>query len=269
MTTAAKTTPGRKAGREPDTARDVRAAHGYDDTGRLTPPMLTALLPFLAAPIEDRYIETTPATKGKPYTSTGIRSVQVQIDRMNEVLGLGHWRVLTRYEDSGALCHATVVVGNDLAACSLDATGGLVVGDATVLAVRDGWGGHSRGSGRGDLYKGSETNALKRVLARFGPGAGVYRLDFDDDVNRSNDPRVAARPEPPVDADATLRGLLADGDDALRALRARANDGMERYGLTAEQRATRLLTAQSEADVTALIARIDAAMDAEAAGNGS
>lgn len=246
-----------------DSAADVRAQHDYN--GTLTATLLNALSSLLNEPIDPKYIETTQPTKGKPYTSTGIRSVQVQIDRLNEVLGPAHWRVLTHYEDSGALCRTVLVVGNGLQFCALDGSGELVPDDrAEVLAVRDGWGGHSRGSNRGDLYKGSETNALKRTIARLGPGGHVYRLDFDDDVNRSNDDEVRVAPATPPPL-VTLDELLADDSTGLRALRQEANAGMERYGVDARGRAERLLGAPSEADLRALIARVNAAMDADAA----
>lgn len=249
-----------------DSAADVRAQHDYN--GTLTVALLNALFSLLNEPVDPKYIETTRPTKGKPYESTGIRSVQVQIDRLNEVLGPAHWRVLTHYQDGGALCRTVLVVGNDLRWCRLDERGELVPwtesGVADVLAVRDGWGGHSRGSNRGDLYKGSETNALKRTIARLGPGGHVYRLDFDDDVNRSNDDEVRVAPQTPPPL-VMLDELLADDSTGLGALRQEANAGMERYGVDARGRVERLLAAPSEADLRALIARVNAAMDADAA----
>jgi len=162
-------------------AAEIRKAHGY--TGQLTAPLLLELEPLLREPIDPRYIERIPPKSGKPYESTGVKSVQVQVDRMNDVLGAPHWRSLIYYAEGGTVCKAVVLVGNKLASASLDAEGNLVCGDADILVVRDGWGGHSRGSGKGDILKGAETNTLKRVLARVGPGCDIYRLDYDLDTH--------------------------------------------------------------------------------------
>lgn len=162
-------------------AAGIREAKGYD--GTLTVPLLLELEVLLREPIDPKYIERTPPTSGKPYESTGVKSVQVQVDRMNDVLGAAHWRSLIHYAEGGTVCKAVVVVGNNLVDAKLDAEGNLERGDADILVVRDGWGGHSRGSGKGDILKGAETNTLKRVIARVGPGCDIYRLDYDLDTH--------------------------------------------------------------------------------------
>lgn len=160
-------------------AAEIRETHKYE--GKITPELHAALLDLLYVPIPDGYIKFTPPVTGKPYASTGLGSVQPQIDQMNAVLGC-HWRALTHFEDAGQTCKAVVVLGNNLAAVSLAPDGGLVIGDtAEVLVIQDGWGSHERGS-RGNIMKGATTNALKRVLAACGPGANVYRLDIDPEL---------------------------------------------------------------------------------------
>lgn len=162
-------------------ATDAAALRGDDYDGQLTAALLLKLEPLLRRPTPAKYVKHTPPTEGKPYPSTGIASPQVQVDHMNAVLGTPHWRILNHYEDDGTLCKVVVIVGNKLATATLDPAGELVPGDAEVLAERNGWGAVKRGNTKGDLLKGSETNALKRALARFGPGADVYRLDFEDE----------------------------------------------------------------------------------------
>lgn len=271
-------------------ARKVRADAKYD--GKLTPTMLLDLEPLLYHPLERKYIETTAPTKGKPYESTGVRSVQVQIDRMNTVLGFQHWRVLYHYQSNGELCRCHALVGNDLQWARLDEKGELLpytiiateglsddgVREADVLMVREGWGGHNRGTARGDLYKGSETNALKRTLARCGPGAEVYRLDFDDDVNKSADPvyqdpsakqqqRSAAAPQQqqqaPPDFDAQLKMLLGR-EDALQEQRVSAHKGLEVLGAPVRQMVREIEAADSAEKLQKLIDRINSAIDGAA-----
>jgi hypothetical protein len=258
-------------------AAKIRGDKGYN--GKLTPELLLALEPLLREPIDPRYIETTPPLKGKPYVSTGVRSVQVQVDRMNEVLGTVHWRVLYHYTQSGQICKAVVIVGNELANATLDEAGNLrpfpehdpLTFGADILAVREGWGGHGRGSAPADVYKGSETNALKRVLARLGPGADVYRLDYDDDVNLSNEPeakpvaaRPAARGPEQVPPEQILEQLLNE-DSPLKELRNEAARGMALLGAKPGQRVNEIRSAADEGQLRALVERVNVALDAAGA----
>jgi hypothetical protein len=171
----------------------------------LTAELFAQLEPFLAAPTPAVFIEFTPmATErnergylmGLAYDTLGLKSVQFQYDRMNNVLGSNHWRPLLHYAQGGILTKAVVVIGNHLDRCRLDAEGQLVTWRvlgpldhdkvepvleyAEVLAVREGWGGFKMNA-VGDTFKAGETNTLKRVLARFGPGNDVMRVDYDSD----------------------------------------------------------------------------------------
>lgn len=268
-------------------AKTIRGSLSYD--GSMTPKLLVELEPLLAAPLNPRYIEHTPPLKGKPYASTGVRSVQVQVDRLNEVLGAAHWRVLYHYANQGQLCKAVLIVGNDLHRARLDEAGELVpfveagsvdavgqgVFHAEILATREGWGGHAQGRSTGDYYKGSETNALKRVIARIGPGSEVYRLDFDDDVNLANEadaPAMAARParqaqphQAAPDPEAELAALLGE-DSPLAAKRETARKGMTMLGSKAPQILRELRAAADERQLDGLIARIGTALDAAGTG---
>lgn len=200
-------------------AERIREAAEYD--GTLTGKLLRDLQPLLKAPIPPKYIDRIPPTTGKPYESTGVKSVQVQVDRMNDVLGLEHWRWLPFYAEEGKVCRVIVIVGNKLAGVRVDERGDLdpaSLEGAEILVVRDGWGGHSRGSGKGDILKGSETNTLKRVLARVGPGCDIYRLDYDLDTHNSGEEYTPEGGVKPVVGGSPLSA------GQVRLIRARARD---------------------------------------------
>jgi len=139
----------------------------------LTPDLFLRLYPLLCRPIPQGFIQRVPPTKGKPYPSTGIRSVQVQIDRMNNVLTPLWWWDSAEHEDAGKLCTVTVSVG-------------LRADTPLVLASTSSKGGVGQASNAGNLYKGSYTNAAKLAFARLGVGHEVYvgATDFDPDVDR-------------------------------------------------------------------------------------
>lgn len=165
------------------------AAKIRGDEELLTPTLFDQLYPLLVEPIPRAYVQTTPAVKGKPYVSTGIRSVQVQVNRLNNVLGPRWWWDVAEYQDGGKLCTVTVFVGNARLRESADnplrrdGGPGDVVRD--VLVSRSCTGGVNQGSTLGNVYKGSYTNAAKRAIALLGPGHEVYSgaIDLDPDVN--------------------------------------------------------------------------------------
>jgi hypothetical protein len=171
---------------------DAAAAVRYGAT-ELTLDLFLVLYDFLRLPIHEGYLETVTAGEGKPYESTGIRSVQVQHDRMNSVLTPLWWQEHVAYEVDGKLCHVTVYIGRDLYGA---------LEDRDVFFDREAWGGVERGSTTGNLYKGSYTNAAKMAFARIGPGHEVYigALDFDPDVSSDAAKAQATRDElPPVE----------------------------------------------------------------------
>lgn len=149
-----------------DEAAEIRG-----DTTELTAELYLKLLPLLRRPIPEGFIESIPAVKGKPYESTGIKSVQVQFDRMDNVLTPLWWDEEVAYEKDGALCHVTVYVRQGK--------------DGRVLSQRSSMGGVNQASTVGNLYKGSYTNAAKVAFARTGPGHEVYVgvTDLDPDVH--------------------------------------------------------------------------------------
>jgi len=148
----------------------ARAAKVRGDAVGLTAALFLELLPLLRQPIPAGFIKSIGVVTGKPYASTGISSVQVQVDRMDAVLTPLGWQEEITYHEGGKLAQVIVRVVTSL--------GG-------VLAERESWGGVDRGSTTGNLYKGSYTNAAKVAFARIGPGHEVYvgATDLDPDVH--------------------------------------------------------------------------------------
>src|SRR3990167_3307436 len=74
--------------------------------------LLDKLYPLLCAPIPAGYIETVGKVEGKMYETTGIRSAQVQIDRLNNVLRPWWWGYVADYNENGTTCKVTVAIGS-------------------------------------------------------------------------------------------------------------------------------------------------------------
>jgi hypothetical protein len=153
-----------------------QAAEIRGDASALTPDLFLKLWPLLTKPIPEAFIQSVPKVEGKPYESTGIKSVQVQIDRMNNVLTPLWWWDTVEYDNDGKLATVTVFVGD---------RNGHDNGDQGVLMHRSSRGGVERGSSTGNVYKGSYTNAAKLAFARIGVGHEVYlgATDLDPDVS--------------------------------------------------------------------------------------
>lgn len=148
----------------------TEAAEIRGDQVEMTPLLFLQLLPLLRRPIPTGFIVSTEATTGKPYDSTGIKSLQVQIDRLDNVLTPLNWSWQTDWSDDGKTADVTVHVLGD---------------GERILVSRRARGGVNRGSTEGNILKGSETNAAKLAFARLGPGHEVYlgAADFDPDVD--------------------------------------------------------------------------------------
>lgn len=149
----------------------------------LTPDLFMKLWPLLQRPIPDAFIQTVGVTRGKPYASTGIRSVQVQVDRMNNVLTPLWWRDEVNYREDGRVATVEVQVGNP---------------GSAPLIVRHSAGGVDQGSTAGNIHKGSYTNAAKLAFARLGVGHEVYlgATDLDPDVSRDLAEQAKGNAEP-------------------------------------------------------------------------
>jgi len=149
----------------------------------LDPVLFLKLWPLLRRPIPDGFVISTPAVTGKPYASDGVKSVQVLIDRMDLVLTplKSWWDYDCVYSEGGVAAHVRVWVGPE---------------DAPFVR-RSSMGGVDRGSTRGNVLKGSFTNAAKLAFARVGPGHEIYVgvVDLDPDVNKAT-AKAQERPEP-------------------------------------------------------------------------
>jgi hypothetical protein len=175
--------------------------------GELSADLFLRLWPLLRKPIPAAFIQKIGTTKGKPYESTGIRSVQVQIDRMNNVLTPMHWRVLQSCNENGTVCEVTVLVGNGLWGDEAD---------REIFAEGSSYGGVDRGSTAGNVFKGSFTNAAKPAFARVGPGHEVYlgAADLDPDVNHEvadeSGKAKAGNPADDAEIGLSIAGKLVD-----------------------------------------------------------
>jgi hypothetical protein len=174
----------------------------------MTRELFRKLRPLLRKPIPEGYISEVTAGKGKPYPSKGIKSLQVQIDRLDNVLGETHWSWTTEYlNDAGTLAEVTVSV--------LDFSG-------KEIFSRKARGGVDRGSTTGNTHKGTETNAAKLAFARLGVGHEVYigLTDLDPDVDeeaaqaQAEGGKTASEPDPsrplPADKVEPLRKAVED-----------------------------------------------------------
>ncbi|MGI8873603.1 MAG: hypothetical protein ACR2KP_04620 [Egibacteraceae bacterium] len=172
-------------------ARKIRG-----DATEITPALFLELWPLLRRPIPPALIVTTGIVEGKPYPSTGVKSLQVLTDRMSLVLTPLWWWHEVEYLEAnpvGSLAAVTVFVG-------------LRYEDPrVVLCQATSRGGVDRASTLGNLYKGSLTNAAKRAFAEIGPGHEVYlgATDLDPDVSEDaaraqEQPEKQAAKQPPI-----------------------------------------------------------------------
>lgn len=123
-------------------------------------------------------------TKGKEtrkgYDTDGF-GYQWCIDLLNEVVGLGHWRINTRE----AFCdEGEYTSGRKAYEVGFDVTvqiGNWAPQGFEVLAETPCTPGGHVSSSKSDARKGAFTNAIKKALSFFGIGAAAYRGELDDD----------------------------------------------------------------------------------------
>lgn len=157
------------------------------------------LRPLLLKPIPAGFVKTVGVTKGKPYESTGVSSLQVQIERMDNVLTPMGWRERCTFNEDGTLCHTVIEVG---------------AADAPLF-TRESYGGVDRGSTKGNIFKGSRTNAGKLALALVGPGHEIYlgAADLDPDVNQQiaeHEVKPTGKPASHTNIGPSIAGKLVD-----------------------------------------------------------
>lgn len=159
----------------------ARAAEIWGDTTDLSREMFLKLYPLMREPIPAGFISEVSAGKGKPYPSKGIRSLQVQIDRMDAIWTPLNWGWRTNWLEPN-LAEVTVWVG---------------ASEDDALVKRVARGGMNAGSTVGNHFKGTETNAAKMAFARLGPGHEVYLGAADFDPDTDEDAAKQQEPETP------------------------------------------------------------------------
>jgi hypothetical protein len=242
---------------ERDLAEQAAKIRGENSPPTMDRQLFMALWPLLTAPVPEGFLLMVSAGEGKPYPSTGVRSVQVQKNRLDNVLGPLWWSESREYSDDYKLCRVIVTVHDS---------------DGGVLLSREAVGGVDRGNTLGNKAKGSYTNAAKQAFAQIGPGREVYMrtTDSDPDVDpdaarqQSRAPRVAREEPRPPDYDAELRVLLAEQDE-FTGLRADADALMRGIGATARQRLRELKSAHTEQGFSDLIDRVTAVAESRQA----
>lgn len=128
--------------------------------------------------------EAIQRTKGretrKGYDTDGY-GYQYCIDVLNNVAGLGHWRILSEeaFCDSGEYNSGrkSYEVGYDV----IIQLGNWTTGGFQVLAETPKTPGGHVSALKADARKGALTNAIKKAIAFFGIGAAAYRGELDDD----------------------------------------------------------------------------------------
>jgi hypothetical protein len=196
------------------TGEDAALIRG--ESTELTLDLFLKLWPLLRRPIPDGFIKTTGVVKGKPYPSTGVSSVQVQITRMDNVLTPAWWWDKVEYHEEGRLARVRV---------------GINAYGRAPLYVREAWGGVNQASTTGNLYKGSYTNAAKVAFARVGPGWEVYlgATDFDPDTDE-NAAKEQAKPRRGAQASTGPRPLT--DEERAKVVKAIEDAGNDEDGLT-------------------------------------
>lgn len=238
-------------------AAAVRAEAEAEGEPRMDRALFMRLWPLLRRPIPEGFLVEVSRGEGKPYDSKGVKSVDVQIARMDNVLGPLWWSYCQEYHDDGKLCEVTVAIHAH---------------DGEEIVTRSSWGGMNRGSTQGNLYKGSFTNAAKLAFARIGPAHEVYVGGTD--LEPDSDPETAklqAKPAARANADsggshdAELAMLLATKDPRQKK-RQEADDAMKAIGVSARQRLAELKSHDGSAQsLQEVITRAQAAADAMAA----
>lgn len=144
------------------------------DDGILTLADLQQLYPRLAEPMPEQAIQHAETRQFKGYDATGI-GYQWVVNRANEVLGIGHWRVIHSMETTPlangsyeVVTRVTIQLGN------------WIEGQWVPLAEVEAYGEHTAKS-LGNAKKGSLTNGIKKAFALFGIGRQAYEGTLDDD----------------------------------------------------------------------------------------
>jgi Rad52/22 family double-strand break repair protein len=133
----------------------------------------------LSAPFPEETIERTDGrVTGRGYSTTGIKA-QFVVNRLNDVIGLGNWRLhreITVKEGTTASGRKAYEAIADVVLEFGTWEEGKFLPWAETLAD----GGHSSLS-EADAKKGAASNGLKKAAAMFGCGRQAYEGTIDDD----------------------------------------------------------------------------------------
>jgi hypothetical protein len=150
-----------------------------------------AIYKALAAPFADEAVERTRGdVTRRGYDTTGIK-YQYVVNRLNEVLGVGGFRVERQF----SVREKEARSGQPMFDVTCDLTmwlGTWEAGQFVPFAEAQGTGGHVAAS-EADAKKGAFTNGFKKTAAFFGVGRQAYEGTLDDD----NVPADGAPPPPP------------------------------------------------------------------------
>lgn len=146
----------------------------------------------LSAPFPPDVIQRTDARDtGKGYPTSGI-GYQFIVNRLNEVLGIGGFRVSRTLTVRETKTNSGRPSFEAIAEVQL-ALGEWVDGAFVPIAEAIGDGGHTSTS-EADARKGAFTNGLKKAAALFGCGRQAYEGSLDDDnVPERREPARADR----------------------------------------------------------------------------
>jgi hypothetical protein len=140
----------------------------------------------LAAPFSEEAIERTDGrVTGKGYSTTGIK-YQYVVNRLNDVLGIGGFRV----ERSVSVKETATAKGRTAfdAGCEIKLQlGEWIDGGFVPFAEAIGDGGHTAMT-ESDARKGAYTNGFKKAAAFLGVGRQAYEGTLDDDNVPAEEP---------------------------------------------------------------------------------
>jgi hypothetical protein len=140
----------------------------------------SAIYAALSKPFPEEAIERTDGrVTGRGYSTTGIK-YQYVVNRMNEVLGLGGWRVHRTIRTKAITTAKGRPAYESVAEVTIE-LGAWSDGQFLAWADAVADGGHVSGN-EADSIKGSYTNAIKKCCGFFGCGKAAYEGSIDDDA---------------------------------------------------------------------------------------
>lgn len=165
--------------------RELSAATQVQQPGQLPGAItlldLPAIYSGLCSELPADAIQRTKGSETRKGYDTDGYGYQFCIDLLNNVVGLGHWRIISEevFCDTGeyASGRKAYEVGYDVTV----QLGNWTPDGFEILAETPRTPGGHVSALKADARKGALTNAIKKALAFFGVGAAAYRGELDDD----------------------------------------------------------------------------------------